>query len=110
MSAEVSVRGSIEVRTYGRSKQVIRLVSCPFCGYAFGHNEHRWKHFFDDHGPEDAGLSPLNEPTPELVTDGGTSFTFHDADSCDECDRENAGVETEDGRALCGECALSEGV
>lgn len=71
MSPDVEVRGSIEVKVYGRSKRVVRLVACPFCGHTFADNEHRWKHFLENHDPEDAGLTPLNEPTPELVTDGG---------------------------------------
>lgn len=36
-----------------------RLVECPLCGHEFSHREPRWRHFFEDHGPEDAGLAPL---------------------------------------------------
>lgn len=71
MRADVTRRGSIEIKTYARSKRVIRLVACPFCEHTFEHKEPRWRHFLEDHEPEDAGLSPIEEPTPELVTDGG---------------------------------------
>ena len=41
----------------------VRLVSCPLCGKDFEDHEPRWLHFLDEHGPEDAGLSPLGEIT-----------------------------------------------
>jgi hypothetical protein len=36
-----------------------RIVECPLCGHEFSPREPRWEHFFDDHTPEDAGLTPL---------------------------------------------------
>lgn len=56
---------TLEVAIYARSKRVNRLVACPFCGHEFAHNEPRWKHFLDDHDPEDAGLSPLGTIPPD---------------------------------------------
>jgi ribosomal protein S27AE len=41
-----------------------KLTECPACGHAFGEHEARWKHFLDEHGPEDLGLSAPGE-TPE---------------------------------------------
>ncbi|QDX39855.1 hypothetical protein [Salarchaeum sp. JOR-1] len=64
MSAEVSARGVLEVRTYERSQQSIRLVSCPFCTHDFDPHEPRWKHLLDEHDPEDAGLTPAGEIAP----------------------------------------------
>jgi hypothetical protein len=37
------------------------LTECPFCGYEFADHEDRGEHFAEQHGPEDAGLSPLGE-------------------------------------------------
>jgi len=125
VSAEVTIQGALEVRTYGRSQKAIRLLSCPFCGHEFDSHEPRWKHFLDQHNPEDAGLSPLNERAPKLVPDGGQDprpeptdektgqkkgYSFEYAESCEQCGQSNAGVRTEEGRILCGECALQEGV
>lgn len=49
--------------TYHRTKNSgvtrNRMTGCPLCGYEFGHMEPRWKHILDEHGPEDAGLSPI---------------------------------------------------
>jgi len=36
-----------------------RLVACPFCAYEFADYEPRWKHFYTEHTPADAGLSSL---------------------------------------------------
>lgn len=30
-----------------------RLEGCGLCGYEFGRNEPRWKHFLEEHGPDD---------------------------------------------------------
>ena len=30
-----------------------RLVYCPLCGHQFDRYEPRWKHFLDDHDPDD---------------------------------------------------------
>lgn len=53
-----------------------RFVDCPLCGYEFGHQEPRWKHFLDDHTPDDAGLSPLG-----TVTGGVEPSLFDDPDN-----------------------------
>lgn len=37
-----------------------RLAECPLCGHEFAVQEHRWKHFLTEHGPEDVGLEPLS--------------------------------------------------
>ncbi|UWG46517.1 hypothetical protein HSRCO_0215 [Halanaeroarchaeum sp. HSR-CO] len=58
MSADKTRRGSIEIATYERSEKHFRLIACPFCGHEFDAFEQRWVHFLDEHGPEDAGLSP----------------------------------------------------
>lgn len=110
MSAEVTIQGALEVRTYGRSQKAIRLISCPFCGNEFDSHEPRWKHFLNEHGPEDAGLSPIGEryesrdlvTEPEFVTDGGFDIIAPD---CEECGERRAGAIVE-GRELCGGCAL----
>lgn len=39
-----------------------RLTACPFCGHQFEEYEPRWKHYLDDHGPEDVGRSGGVEP------------------------------------------------
>lgn len=55
-------RGNLEIRYYDRSKIVYNLVGCPLCeDYEFSENEHRWKHFLQEHAPEDAGLAPIGE-------------------------------------------------
>lgn len=59
MSAEVTLEGSLEIREYGRSKRVVRLVTCPFCGYAFDDHEPRWKHFLEYHDPEEGALGTI---------------------------------------------------
>ena len=66
----VQRRGSLEITSYARSKDQIRLVTCPFCEYDFDEMEHRWLHFPEEHDPEDAGLSPLGE-TPEATEETG---------------------------------------
>jgi DNA modification methylase len=45
----------------------VTLTACPAqnCTHEFSSHEPRWKHFLDDHTPEDFGLSP------QLVADGG---------------------------------------
>ena len=42
-----------------------RLTACPLCGHNFERHEPRWKHFLNEHDPEDAGLSPLGQTPPE---------------------------------------------
>jgi DNA-directed RNA polymerase subunit RPC12/RpoP len=42
--------------------QKVRLVECPFCGARLlGKDVKTGQHFFDEHGPADAGLTPLGE-------------------------------------------------
>lgn len=54
--------GVLELITYeGRGCVRTRLTGCPLCGQAFDDHEPRWKHFLDEHEPEDAGLSPVGE-------------------------------------------------
>lgn len=38
-----------------------RLTALPLCSHDFEENEPRWKHVLDEHGPEDAGQSPMDE-------------------------------------------------
>jgi len=59
------VRVSIQTTRYSRGRRVHRLVTCPFCGHKFADWEPRWKHFLDEHGPEDAGLTPEGEINPD---------------------------------------------
>ncbi len=54
------VRVSLSTDVYARGRRVHTLTACP-CGYVFDPNENRWKHFLEDHRPEDFGLSPLGE-------------------------------------------------
>ncbi len=51
---------SLTTDTYARGRRVHTLTACP-CGYVFDSHENRWKHFLEDHNPEDFGLSPLGE-------------------------------------------------
>lgn len=112
MSADpdVTMRGVLEIKEYGRSKRVCKLVACPFCTHEFEENEARWKHFLDEHGPEDAGLSPIGEryesrdlfKEPELVTDGGFDIIAPD---CEDCGERRAGAIVDE-RELCAGCAL----
>lgn len=112
MSADpdVTMRGVLEIKEYGRSKRVCKLVACPFCGYEFGYKEPRWKHFLDEHEPEDTGLSPFGKrpasgplfDEPELVTDGGFDISAPDCESCGE---RRAGAIVDE-RELCAGCAL----
>lgn len=63
-------RGDFLTRqTYEGGWERLTLTNCPFCGKPFDRNEHRWKHFENDHNPEDAGLSPLG-----TVPDTGPLF------------------------------------
>lgn len=112
MSADpdVTMRGVLEIKEYGRSKRVCKLVACPFCTHEFQENEARWKHFLDEHDPVDAGLSPKGErpatgalfDEPELVTDGGFEISVPD---CADCGERRAGAIV-DNRDLCAGCAL----
>ena len=45
----------------------VSLTACPLgdCGHEFEKYEPRWRHYLDDHTPEDCGLSP------RLTADGG---------------------------------------
>lgn len=52
---------ALERRRYSPVRVESILTACPFCGYEFSHNEHRCKHYFEEHTPEDAGLSPIGE-------------------------------------------------
>lgn len=51
----------VRIRTSTGTKTGNKLTACPLCGHEFGHMEPRWKHLLDEHGPEDAGLSPVGE-------------------------------------------------
>lgn len=54
--------GVLERSVYeGRGCVRVKLTVCPYCGHVFADHEPRWKHFLDNHGPEDAGLSPAGE-------------------------------------------------
>jgi len=71
------VRVSLSTDVYARGRRVHTLTVCP-CGYVFAGNENRWKHFLEDHQPEDFGLSRLGERAASLAgssrvvaTDGG---------------------------------------
>lgn len=54
---------TLDVRSRGKGRVLISLVSCPACGHPFAPNEDRDEHIAA-HDPEDFGLSPLGE-TPE---------------------------------------------
>jgi|GEM_PF-2328400 len=61
---KVERRGNLEIRHYDRSKIWYNLVACPLCEHEFEENEARWKHFLQEHEPEDAGLAPIGERAP----------------------------------------------
>jgi len=68
---------SLTTDIYARGRRVHTLTACP-CSYVFAENENRWKHFLEDHAPEDFGLSPLGERAaspagspPVVATDRG---------------------------------------
>lgn len=63
MSAQVRRDGVWEIRTWDEHPEAEhrRLTKCPLCGQKFEWHSDRPKHFFDEHGPEDAGLSPLSD-------------------------------------------------
>ena len=61
MALDVERSGALEISSYERSVKVYRLVGCPFCDHEFEDSEPRWKHFLEEHDPEDAGLNPLGE-------------------------------------------------
>ncbi|MFC7047313.1 hypothetical protein ACFQH6_19560 [Halobacteriaceae archaeon GCM10025711] len=45
---------TIEARRYeGQGVTQIVMTACPFCGYEFSKNEHRWRHFLNDHTVDD---------------------------------------------------------
>lgn len=54
-----------EVTVHEGGLRTFTIISCPSCGYDFGPREPRWRHFHDDHTPEDFGLEP------RVATDGG---------------------------------------
>ena len=57
---------SLEYKRYaGKGAVCNRLTTCPLCPHEFGAFENRWKHFLDEHDPEDAGLTPLGERNPD---------------------------------------------
>jgi len=62
MSASVERDGVWEIRTWDEHPgiEAKRLVRCPLCPYRFAEGESRADHFFEEHGPEDAGLSALS--------------------------------------------------
>lgn len=62
MSAHVRRQGNWEIRTWDDHNGAIqkRLLTCPLCEHRFGRMESRSLHFAEEHGPEDAGLSPLS--------------------------------------------------
>lgn len=58
-----------------RTEKKSRLTECPLCAldpgrerHLFGPGDIRWRHFFDEHGPDDVGR-PMAELLPGL--DGG---------------------------------------
>jgi hypothetical protein len=54
------VVGVLETYEYDETGVVgNRLDVCPFCDHGFADHEARWRHYLDDHDPEDAGLSAL---------------------------------------------------
>ncbi|NIB99404.1 hypothetical protein [Halobacterium sp. R2-5] len=57
-----------------------RIVECPLCGHEFSHREPRWRHFFNDHTPEDAGLAPLGT----IPEDAGGPLWSDSPDSTEE--------------------------
>lgn len=50
---------TLQVEEFDNHWKRIMLSECPVCGHEFGKNQHRWKHYLEDHDPEDFGLSPL---------------------------------------------------
>jgi hypothetical protein len=56
---------SLTTDVYARGRRVHTLTVCP-CGYSFDLNENRWKHYLEDHNPEDFGLSPLRKSPDHL--------------------------------------------
>lgn len=63
MSIQVRQDGIWEIRTWDAHNGVKqkRLLRCPICNYRFSRGEDRADHFASEHGPEDAGLSPLTD-------------------------------------------------
>lgn len=51
----------LRVRELGNGRRRFMFSMCPICRHIFDKYEHRWKHFLDEHEPEDLGLSPLGE-------------------------------------------------
>lgn len=52
---------ALEILEYENGYREPKIVVCPACGHDFAVNESRWRHFLEDHGPEDFGLSPIGE-------------------------------------------------
>lgn len=44
---------TLEFYEYGHGVARNRLVACPFCPHEFDEHEQRWRHFYNDHVPED---------------------------------------------------------
>lgn len=62
----------------------LQLVDCPLCGHSFDKREHRFRHFLQEHRPEDAGLSPLGtipdrHDSPLAVTNPGEAIPEPDS-------------------------------
>lgn len=73
---------TLEVYEYGRGVARNRLVACPLCGYSFDEHERRWKHFLDEHSPEDAGLTSVGDRATltDLAADDYPARVAPDAD------------------------------
>ncbi|MEF8772943.1 hypothetical protein [Halodesulfurarchaeum sp.] len=62
MNAEtVRRQGTLEIKTFSKGREVKRLVECPFCCHTFDDHDPQWKHFLEEHDPENAGLTPLGD-------------------------------------------------
>lgn len=93
---------TLQERRYERGVARNRLVDCPFCGKDFEENEHRWKHFLDDHDVEDVpalaegdgrpgtgfqtatefyGLSELEEPVENGETRNAKGIVWYDQET-----------------------------
>ena len=51
----------LKTKQYESGREFHILTACP-CGYEFAEMENRWKHYLEDHEPDDFdGLSPLDD-------------------------------------------------